>query len=84
MSRIVRIEAGLFGDAESVGGGVSEIKVDVGPGYRAYFHRQGITVTLLLCGGDKSTQAFDIQEARAMVATLKAQAKATTKKKGKR
>ena len=69
--RTVRIEAGLFGDVKSLGGGVSEIRVDVGQGYRVYFHRQGLTVTLLLCGGDKSTQDEDIKAAKKMVANLK-------------
>ena len=63
--RIVRIQAGLFGDAKSVGGGVHELRVDHGPGYRVYFARRGALVVLLLCGGDKGSQDRDI--ARAMV-----------------
>jgi putative addiction module killer protein len=64
--RIVRIQAGLVGDVKPVGAGVSELRVDYGPGYRIYFCRRGEDVILLLCGGDKSTQDSDIREAKAM------------------
>jgi len=64
--RIVRIQAGLVGDVKPVGAGVSELRVDYGPGYRIYFCRRGEDVILLLCGGDKSTQDIDIREAEAM------------------
>jgi putative addiction module killer protein len=65
--RIVRIQAGLVGDVKPVGAGVSELRVDYGPGYRIYFCRRGEEdVILLLCGGDKSTQESDIREAKAM------------------
>jgi putative addiction module killer protein len=64
--RIVRIQAGLVGDVKPVGAGVSELRVDYGPGYRIYFCRRGEDVILLLCGGDKSTQDSDIREARAI------------------
>jgi putative addiction module killer protein len=64
--RIVRIQAGLAGDVKPVGAGVSELRVDYGPGYRIYFCRRGEDVILLLCGGDKSTQDSDIREAKAM------------------
>jgi putative addiction module killer protein len=53
-----------------VGEGVSELKIDVGPGYRVYFVRRGAELVVLLCGGDKSTQAADIRRARAMAAEL--------------
>ncbi len=49
-----------------VGEGVSELRVDYGPGYRLYFCRRGEGIILLLCGGDKSTQDRDIREAKAM------------------
>ncbi|MDR1015267.1 MAG: type II toxin-antitoxin system RelE/ParE family toxin [Coriobacteriales bacterium] len=63
--RIDRIEmTGNFGDAESVGDGVSELKVDCGPGYRLYFAYRGKEVILLLAGGDKSSQQRDIGKAR--------------------
>ena len=64
--RLSRFERGLFGDVRSVGGGLSEVRVDVGPGYRIYYARRGEAVVLLLCGGDKTSQARDIATARAM------------------
>jgi putative addiction module killer protein len=64
--RIVRVQAGLFGDAKSVGGGVHELRVDHGPGYRVYFARRGALVVLLLCGGDKGSQDRDIARAKAL------------------
>jgi putative addiction module killer protein len=63
--RIDRLEDGLFGDVEPVGGGVSELRLDFGPGYRIYFGQIGIEVHLLL-GGSKQTQAHDIRQARKM------------------
>ncbi len=69
--RIVRLEAGLFGDTKSVGGGVSELRIDHGPGYRVYFMRQGKALILLLCGGDKQGQRSDIRLAQAMAKELK-------------
>ncbi|HQU49751.1 MAG TPA: type II toxin-antitoxin system RelE/ParE family toxin [Casimicrobiaceae bacterium] len=62
--RIGRMERGLFGDARSVGGGVSELRIDVGPGYRVYFGRIGDRIVLLLCGGDKRRQDDDIARAK--------------------
>jgi len=56
-------EHGNFGDCESVGEGVSEMRIHVGPGYRAYFTRRAEVVYLLLLGGDKSTQKRDIKRA---------------------
>jgi putative addiction module killer protein len=60
-----------FRDCKSVGGGVSEMRFDVGPGYRVYFTRRGETVYLLLVGGDKSTQAMDVRRAQRMAYQLK-------------
>lgn len=80
-ARIVRVEAGNFGDVKSVGGKVSELRVDVGPGYRVYFTRRGQQLILLLCGGDKSTQKADIAQAHAMVAELEKQDKTDERKK---
>ncbi|HBK07033.1 MAG TPA: addiction module killer protein [Acetobacteraceae bacterium] len=62
--RLHQIEAGNFGDSKSVGGGVAELRVPIGPGYRVYFGRYGSTVVILLCGGDKKTQAADIARAQ--------------------
>lgn len=62
--RVDRLEEGNFGDCEPVGEGVSELKINFGPGYRVYFAKCEKTVVLLLCGGDKSTQARDIITAR--------------------
>lgn len=63
--RIVRLQSGLFGDVKPVGQGVSELRIDYGPGYRVYFQQRGPVLILLLVGGDKSTQRRDI--ARAMI-----------------
>lgn len=62
--RIDRVALGNFGDWHAVGG-VSELRIQFGPGYRVYFGRQGNTVVILLCGGDKSTQTQDIELAKA-------------------
>ncbi|MGV8882309.1 MAG: type II toxin-antitoxin system RelE/ParE family toxin [Rhodoglobus sp.] len=62
--RIDRLARGNPGDVRSVGGGISELKVDYGPGYRVYFSQQGHKLVLLLCGGDKSTQSSDISTAQ--------------------
>ncbi len=61
--RIDRLEDGLFGDVEPVGEGVSELRLDFGPGYRIYFALSGDEVHLLL-GGDKKTQTKDIRRAK--------------------
>jgi putative addiction module killer protein len=63
VGRITRLAAGNFGDCKALGGGVSEQRIDWGPGYRVYFAMTGRTVVLLLCGGDKSTQKSDIKRA---------------------
>jgi putative addiction module killer protein len=62
--RLRRVELGNLGDYRSVGVGVYEIKIDYGPGYRVYFGQIGLTIVLLLCGGDKSTQEQDISQAK--------------------
>lgn len=62
--RLDRFQKGLFGDCEPVGEGVFEFRIDLGPGYRGYFFRAGRRVILLLCGGDKRTQAADIANAK--------------------
>ena len=63
-ARLARVRRGLFGDAEPVGDGVFELKVDVGPGYRIYYGREGKVVVILLCAGEKKRQAADIRMAR--------------------
>ena len=68
--RIRRAELGNLGDYGSVGGGVMEMRVDYGPGYRVYFARQGDTVVILLCGGDKSKQHRDIKRAKELMEQL--------------
>jgi len=62
--RIRRLSLGNFGDVKPVGGGVGELRIDYGPGYRVYFVRRGEAIVILLCGGDKQTQARDIQLAK--------------------
>ena len=62
-ARIERLAAGHPGDVAPVGEGVSEMRIDVGPGYRVYFTRRGRTVIVLLAGGNKQTQAADIRAA---------------------
>ncbi len=64
--RIDRIALGNFGDAKSVGGGVSELRFTFGPGYRVYYTRRGDIVVILLCGGDKGSQEQDIERAKAI------------------
>jgi putative addiction module killer protein len=64
--RIKRLADGNAGDAASVGEGVSELRIHYGPGYRVYFTRRDNSIVVLLCGGDKSTQAADIVKARAL------------------
>lgn len=63
LKRIDRLVNGNPGDVKSVGNGVSELRLDVGPGYRIYYLRDGDVLILLLCGGDKSTQQNDIDKA---------------------
>ncbi len=62
--RLNRIRLGNFGDCKSVGEGVSELRINYGPGYRVYFGKRGLTVVILLAGGTKQTQAQDIRSAR--------------------
>ena len=61
--RIERLASGHTGDAKPVGQGVSELRIDYGPGYRVYFTKRGATVVVLLTGGDKRRQAADIRTA---------------------
>lgn len=61
--RITRLAMGLAGDAKTLREGVSELRVDYGPGYRVYFTRRGNALVILLIGGTKGTQAKDIEKA---------------------
>ena len=72
LSRLDRLAYGHAGDAEPVGDGISELRVHYGPGYRVYFQRRGDTLIILLCGGDKSTQAKDIRRAKRLAETWSA------------
>ena len=70
VSRIERMEDGNFGDYRSVGGGVSELRINVGKGYRAYYTIRRNTEAILLCGGDKASQQQDIKLAQQLASTL--------------
>ena len=63
LARIERLATGNPGDVKAVGEGVSELRIDYGPGYRVYYTQYGRSVVVLLAGGDKSTQAKDIKTA---------------------
>lgn len=67
-SRLDRLAFGNAGDVKPVGKGISELRIDYGPGYRVYFKQHGHTLVILLCGGDKRTQADDIKRARRLAA----------------
>lgn len=63
LARLTRLEVGNFGDCKPVGGGVWEMRIDWGPGYRVYYAMGGKSIVVLLCGGDKRRQAADIETA---------------------
>lgn len=68
--RIERLKTGNPGDVRPVGAGVSEMRIDHGPGYRLYYVRRGKSLIVLLCGGDKASQAKDIERAIDLAAKL--------------
>ena len=68
--RIVRLQAGLIGDVKPVGDGLSELRVDYGPGSRVYFAQRRQLWVILLCGGDKKSQKRDIKRAKAIASEL--------------
>jgi putative addiction module killer protein len=68
--RIRRLSLGNSGDVKPVGDGVSELRIDYGPGYRVYFVQRGQTLVILLAGGDKHTQDQDIKTARELAKKL--------------
>ena len=70
VARIDRLALGNPVDVDSVGGGVSEMRIHYGPGYRVYFARRGEEVVLLLCGGDKGSQRSDIATAKRLAGEL--------------
>lgn len=71
--RIERLAAGNPGDVKPVGHGVSELRIDYGPGYRVYYLQRGSELIVLLCGGDKSSQADDIDRAHRIAADWRSQ-----------
>jgi putative addiction module killer protein len=70
IARIKRLSLGLMGDVEPVGGGVSELRVHLGAGWRIYFTQRGKEVIVLLAGGSKRTQKTDIKRAKDLAAQL--------------
>ena len=68
--RVERLAAGNPGDVRPVGEGVSELRIDYGPGYRVYFKKQGRAIVVLLAGGDKRTQSRDIEKALRLARNL--------------
>ncbi|HVK54741.1 MAG TPA: type II toxin-antitoxin system RelE/ParE family toxin [Burkholderiales bacterium] len=70
LARVERLAAGNAGDVKPVGEGVSELRINYGPGYRVYFTKRGREIVVLLAGGDKSTQATDIKTALRLARNL--------------
>lgn len=68
--RLTRAEAGNLGDVKGVGGGVSEMRIFVGKGYRLYYTMRNGKVVILLCGGDKTSQSRDIEKAKVMASEV--------------
>ncbi|GJD94156.1 type II toxin-antitoxin system RelE/ParE family toxin [Methylobacterium iners] len=69
-ARTQRLALGNPGDVKTVGEGISEMRIDYGPGYRVYFKQRGSALIILLCGGDKSSQEQDISRAKELVREL--------------
>lgn len=73
VSRLQRLKFGLYGDVEPVGAGVSELRVNYGPGYRVYFFEHRAATVVLLCGGDKRSQQRDIIRAKRLAEEIRRQ-----------
>lgn len=71
LARLVRLSMGHWGDCKPVGGEVTELRIDSGPGYRVYCWKDGATVVVALGGGDKSSQSRDIARVQGMIQLLK-------------
>ena len=69
--RVDRLALGNPGDVKPVGAGLSEMRIDYGPGYRVYYGKHGESIVLLLCGGTKNDQSRDIKKAKALFETWK-------------
>jgi len=69
-TRLFRLSQGLSGDVKPVGEGISELRIQYGPGYRLYYQQRGDVVIILLCGGDKSSQQKDIEMAKILARSL--------------
>ncbi|WP_449393448.1 type II toxin-antitoxin system RelE/ParE family toxin [Eoetvoesiella caeni] len=69
-TRIDRLELGNPGDSKAIGGGLVELRIDYGPGYRVYYVQRGAVLVILLCGGNKSTQKSDITRAKVIAQAL--------------
>lgn len=70
-ARLLRLQHGLFGDSRGLGGGISELRIHHGPGYRVYYTFQAERLIVLLQGGDKSSQERDIRRAKELAAQLR-------------
>jgi putative addiction module killer protein len=70
-ARLDRVRMGNFGDAQAVGEGLSELRIHCGAGYRLYYMQHGTKIVVMLCGGDKSSQSRDIEQAKIMAKTWK-------------
>jgi putative addiction module killer protein len=70
-ARIERLFGGNPGDVRPIGSGVSELRINYGPGYRVYYQQKGSTLIILLAGGDKSSQVIDIEEALMLARQIK-------------